>query len=57
MRSCPMRPSEIYGLLPGKASTLLTDRLITGNGSGLSLPRKSGSSQTIYALSLIGLVG
>ena len=40
----PLVPKEIDGLLvpPGKASLLLTDR------SGLSLPRKSGSCQTIY---------
>ena len=38
------RPKEIDELLvpPGKAYTLLTDHLITGNPrSGLSLPRKS----------------
>ena len=39
---------------PGKAYTLLTDHLC----SGLSLPRKSGSSQTtIHYKSLIGLLG
>ena len=40
----PLGPIEIDGLLvpPGKAYTLLTDH------SGLSLPRKHGSSQTIH---------
>ena len=43
-----MGPREINRLLvpTGKASTQLTDHLITG-WLGLSLPRKSGSSQTI----------
>ena len=27
---CPLGPTEIYGLPPGKAYTLLTDHLITG---------------------------
>ena len=44
----PLGPKEIDGLLvlPGKAYVLLTDHLV--NRSGLSLPRKSGSSQTIH---------
>ena len=43
-------PKEKDGLLVplGKVYTLLTDNLITGKRSGLNLPRKSGSSQTIH---------
>ena len=47
MCPCPLESKEIDGLLvpPGKASTLLTDYLITGYCSeGLSLPRKSSSN-------------
>ena len=42
----PIGPKEIDGLLvpPGKASSLLTDHLITG----LSLPRKGGTCQIIH---------
>ena len=42
----PLGPKEIDGLLvpPGKASLLL----LLVNSSGLSLPRKSGSGQTVH---------
>ena len=61
----PPACKETDGLLvsPDKASTLLTDHLIThvlGNSSDLSLPRKSGSSQNhpyLQTILAIGLVG
>ena len=48
-------PKEIDGLLvpEGKAYKLLTDHLISENHSGLSLPRKSVSSQTIHTYVLL----
>ena len=48
----PLGPKEIDGLhvLPGTTYKLLTDHLITGDPSGLSLPRKSGFKSYIQAL-------
>ena len=56
MNPRPSGPKEKAGLIvnPGKAYPPLTDRLLV-NRSGMSLPRKSGSSQIIHTIKTLWL--